>query len=77
MEALVTAGPWDPMTARRTGRDRLRASDAGRERVIDTLKIAFVQGRPAKDEFSTRAGHYAGFRHVPDRIYLCDGDSPA
>jgi hypothetical protein len=52
----VTAGPWDPMTARRTGRDRLRAADADRERAIDTLKIAFAQGRLAKDEFSKRAG---------------------
>jgi len=56
MEALVTAGPWDPMTARRTGRDCLRASDADRERVVDTLKVAFVRGQLAKDEFSTRAG---------------------
>jgi hypothetical protein len=56
MEALVTAVHWDPMAARRTGRDHLRASDADRERVIDTLKTAFVQGRLAKDEFCTRAG---------------------
>ena len=56
MEAPVTAGHWDPMAARRTGRDRLRASDADRERVIDTLKTAFVQGRLAKDEFYLRAG---------------------
>jgi hypothetical protein len=56
MEAPVTAGPWDPMAARRTGRDHLRACDADRERVIDTLKTAFVQGRLAKDEFCTRAG---------------------
>ena len=27
------------------GRGRLRASDADREKVIDTLKAAFVQGR--------------------------------
>ena len=52
----MTAGHWDPMAAGRTGRDHLRASDADRERVVDTLKIAFVQGRLAKDEFCLRAG---------------------
>ena len=68
----MTAGPWDPMAARRAGRDRLRASDPDRARVIDALKIAFVQGRLAKDEFCMRAGqalalaiafltHYVGF----------------
>lgn len=52
----MTAAHWDPMAAGRTGRGRLRASDADRERVIDTLKTAFVQGRLAKDEFCLRAG---------------------
>jgi hypothetical protein len=35
----------------------LRASSADRERVIDLLKAAFVQGRLAKDEFDARVGH--------------------
>ena len=52
----MTAGPWEPMAARRTGRDRLRACDADREQVIDTLKAAFVQGRLSKAEFCLRAG---------------------
>jgi Domain of unknown function (DUF1707) len=56
VEAPVTAGPWNPVTARRTDRDRLRASDADREQVIDTLKTAFVQGRLAKEEFCAHAG---------------------
>jgi hypothetical protein len=56
MEAPVTAGHWDPKAVRRTDRDRLRASDADREQVIDTLKTAFVQGRVAKDEFCARTG---------------------
>jgi hypothetical protein len=56
MEAPVTVGHWDPMAVRRADRDRLRASDADREQVIDTLKTAFVQGRLAKDEFCVRAG---------------------
>jgi hypothetical protein len=34
----------------------LRASRADRERVIDLLKAAFVEGRLARDEFDTRVG---------------------
>ena len=52
----MTAGPWDPITARAAGHSHLRASDADRERVIDTLKAAFVQGRLTKDELGMRAG---------------------
>jgi hypothetical protein len=55
MEAPVTEGPWDPYTAR-TPHGLLRASDADRERAIDTLATAFGQGRLTKDEFSARAG---------------------
>src|SRR5262249_12537705 len=44
------------MAARRTGRDRLRACDADREQVIDTLKAAFVQGRVSKAEVCLPAG---------------------
>ena len=53
-EALVTTGAWHPRHP--TGRGRLRASDADRERVIDTLKDAFVEGMLTKDEFDSRAG---------------------
>ena len=35
----------------------LRASRADRERVIDLLKAAFVQGRLDRDEFDVRIGH--------------------
>ena len=49
----MTTGPADPMTA---ARGRLRASDADREQVIDTVKAAFVQGRLTKDELDLRAG---------------------
>jgi hypothetical protein len=55
-EAPVTAGPWDPISARAAGHSHLRASDADRDRVIDTLKAAFVQGRLTKDELGMRAG---------------------
>ena len=52
----MTAGPWDPITARATVRGHLRASDADRERAIDTLKAAFVQGRLTIDELGMRTG---------------------
>jgi hypothetical protein len=44
----------DPMAA--AGRGHMRASQADREQVIDTLKVAFVQGRLTKDELDQRAG---------------------
>jgi Domain of unknown function (DUF1707) len=50
------AGPGDKMAADAAGRDRMRASQADREQVIETLKVAFVHGRLTKDELDTRAG---------------------
>jgi hypothetical protein len=38
------------------GLGHLRVSHADREQVIDTLKVAFVQGRLAKDECDARIG---------------------
>jgi hypothetical protein len=35
----------------------LRASDADRERVVDALKTAFVQGRLSQAELTQRTGH--------------------
>jgi hypothetical protein len=52
----VAAEPWNPMTAGAPGRGHLRASDADRERVIDTLKTAFVHGRMTRDELGVRTG---------------------
>jgi Domain of unknown function (DUF1707) len=46
-------GPEDPAAA---GRDRLRAGHADRERVIEALKDAFVQGQLTRDELDVRAG---------------------
>ena len=48
----MTTGPVEPAA----GRDRLRASDDDRERVIDALKAAFVEGRLTKGELDLRAG---------------------
>jgi hypothetical protein len=53
-KAPVMAGPEDEMAAVTLG--RLRTSHADRERVIDTLKSAFVQGFLTKDEFDARVG---------------------
>ena len=46
-------GPQDLAAA---GGDRLRASHADREQVIEALKDAFVQGRLTRDELAARAG---------------------
>ena len=50
------AGPGDEIAAWAGGRGHLRASDADREQVIQTLKAAFVQGRLDRDEFDLRVG---------------------
>jgi hypothetical protein len=47
-------GQENPVTA--AGRGHMRASHADRDRVIDTLKAAFVQGRLTRDEFDARVG---------------------
>lgn len=52
----MATGPWNPRTAGGPARSRLRASDADRERVIDVLKTAFVQGRLTSEELAERAG---------------------
>jgi hypothetical protein len=50
------AGSGDWIAASVGDRSRLRASDADRDRAVDELKAAFVQGRLAKDEFDLRLG---------------------
>jgi hypothetical protein len=50
------AGPGDEIAARAGGRGQLRASHADREQVIETLKVAFVQGMLDEDEFDLRVG---------------------
>jgi len=49
----VTTVPVEPQAAVQA---HLRASDADRERVVEALKIAFVQGRLTRDELDARAG---------------------
>jgi len=57
----VTTEPGDG-TAARASRGHLRSSHADRERVIDVLKAAFVQGMLTKDEFDARVGQVLASR---------------
>jgi DUF1707 SHOCT-like domain len=52
----VRAGPGEEQAAAVAGHGHMRASQADREQMIDTLKDAFVEGRLTKDEFDTRIG---------------------
>ena len=52
----MTAGPGDGMATGAVGSGHRRASHADREHVIDTLKVAFVQGQVTKDELVVRVG---------------------
>jgi hypothetical protein len=52
----VGTGPWDLTRASTPGRNGLLASDVDRERAVDLLKAAFVQGVLAKDELDARTG---------------------
>jgi hypothetical protein len=49
------ANPADERAATGGGRGRLRASHAGREPVLEVLKVAFVQGRLTRNELDVRA----------------------
>ncbi len=55
---------------------RLRASRTDRERVIDLLKAAFVQGRLARDEFDTRVGQALASRTYAE-LAAVTADIPA
>jgi hypothetical protein len=78
----VIAGPPDQTPAAEglaaEGRDHgdLRASHADRERVIGTLKAAFVQGRVTEDELDARVGQvYASRTHA--ELAAVTADIPA
>jgi hypothetical protein len=60
--------PGDEMAAGAGG--RMRASHADREQVIDVLKVAFVQGRLAKDGFDQRVGQALASRTVAELAAL-------
>jgi hypothetical protein len=64
------------MESHPTGTSHLRASHADRERVIDVLKTAFVQGYLAKDEFDTRVSQTFTSRTYAD-LAAVTADLPA
>jgi hypothetical protein len=74
-EAPVTTGPWNPRTAGKPAGDGLRACDADRERVIDVVKTAFVQGRLTSEELAERVGQALGARTYAD-LALVTADIP-
>jgi Domain of unknown function (DUF1707) len=69
-------GPGGEIAAGAGGHSHLRASHADRERVIDMLKAAFVQGRLAQDEFDLRVGQVLASRTYADLDALT-ADIPA
>ena len=62
--------PQDPGAVWAAGGGHLRASDADRERAIDVLKAAFVQGRLTKDELDARAARALTARSHADLAAL-------
>jgi Domain of unknown function (DUF1707) len=66
----VTTRPGDETAAGARGRGHLRASHADRERVVGTLKAAFVAGMLAKDEFDLRVGQALASRTYADLATL-------
>jgi hypothetical protein len=54
--------PGHQVAAAWASRGRLRTSHADRERMVDVLKAAFVQGRLTKEEFDVRVGLVFGSR---------------
>src|SRR5215472_1382349 len=76
MEAPDMTDPGEARAAAAGGHGRLRASRADRERVIELLKVAFVQGRLTQDELDTRVGQALASRTYADLADLT-GDIPA
>jgi len=69
------AGPEQEMPTE-GGRGRLRASHADRERVIGTLKAAYVYGLVTKEEFDARVGQTFAARTYAD-LAIITADIPA
>jgi len=59
----VATGPWDSHAA---VIGRLRASDADRDRVVDALKAAYVQGLLTTDELAARTSQALTARTYAD-----------
>ena len=69
----MTTGPVEPAAG---GDGRLRASDADRERVVEALKIAFVQERLSRGELDLRAGQAYGSRTYAELARATAGIRP-
>ena len=67
------AGSGDEMTLGTGDGGHLRASRADRERAVEALKAAFVQGRLTKDEFDLRVGHALTSRTYTDLAAVTAG----
>jgi Domain of unknown function (DUF1707) len=75
-EVAAMPGPGDEIAPGAGGRAHMRASHADRDRVVDMLKTAFVQGRLAKDELDLRVGQALASRTYADLSALT-ADIPA
>jgi hypothetical protein len=73
----VGTGPWDLTRAGTPGRNRFLASDADRERAIDLLKTAFVQGVLTRDELAVRTGQALASRTYGQLATVTAGLAPA
>jgi hypothetical protein len=72
----MTTGPGGRKAVGARGGGHLRASDADREQVIDTLKDAFVQGRLTMDELGMRTGQALASRTYAE-LTAITADIPA
>jgi len=70
------AGPGDEIAAGAGDHGRMRASHADRERTVEVLKTAFVQGRLNRDEFDVRVGQALGARTFAE-LAAVTADLPA
>ena len=72
-------GPEGEMAAR-ADRGRLRASHADRNRVVDVLKAAFIEGRLTKDELDARLSQTLAARTYAEGAAgdeICEGGDSA
>ncbi len=72
----MATGPGDQRAAGARGHGRFLASYTDRERVVETLKTAFVEGRLTMDELDARAGQAFAARTYADLAALT-ADLPA
>lgn len=69
----MTIGPGEREAPGAMDRGHIRASDADREQVVDTLKTAFVQGWLTRDQLGARAGQALVSRTYAELAAVTDG----